>query len=176
MSFFDDTIGLLAGPRGPRVVFAGMAAACVALVAFALYLQHYQAQDPCPLCILQRVAFLLMAVFAAAAAALPTGRAVVAFRAFGALVVLSALAGTGVAVRHVWLQLHPQQFLSCGGSLDVLLETFPLAEALPKIFRGTGDCAEIGWTFLGWSIPQWTLLCFVVLTVIAVWATVRRRA
>jgi disulfide bond formation protein DsbB len=42
-----------------------------------------------------------------------------------------------------------------------MLNAFPLTEALEMVFRGSGECAEVQWSFLGLSIPGWTLLIFI---------------
>ena len=64
-----------------------------------------------------------------------------ASRGFGVLVLAAALTGAGIAGRHVWLQMNPQS-MSCGPGLQTMLELFPLTDVLPKVFRGSGDCAE----------------------------------
>ena len=53
----------------PRAVFLWVAATCVVMLAFGQYLQHSLGIDPCPMCVVQRYATVLVAVFAALAAA-----------------------------------------------------------------------------------------------------------
>ena len=145
---------------------------CAGLIGFALYLQHYQYQNPCPLCILQRMIYIaLMAIFLVAALHGParTGALV-----YGVLLVLTAGLGAAVAGRHVWLQhLPPDRVPECGPGLEFMLRQFPLAEALPKILAGSGQCAEASWRFLGLTIAGWSLVWFVILGVFAVWLTAR---
>lgn len=133
--------------------------ACVALMAAALVLQYIEGLEPCPLCILQRVAVILLgAVFLLAALHNPaaTGRRIYA----GGCLVISVI-GAGIAGRHVWLQhLPPEEVPPCGPAMDYILDTFPLAKALGIILRGSGDCAAVSWTWLGLSIPGWTLAAF----------------
>ena len=147
---------------------------CALLFAFALYLQYYEYQHPCPLCILQRVAYIaLMVVFLVGAIHGPhrTGAYV-----YSGLLVVIAAAGGAVATRHVWLQHLPKdQVPECGPGLTYMLDKFPLTQALEKIFRGSGECAEVGWTFLGLSIPEWSLLWFVLLGALAVCVAVVAR-
>jgi disulfide bond formation protein DsbB len=82
-------------------------------------------------------------------------------RVYGALVTLLAGAGAAIAGRHVWLQsLPPDQVPECGPGLDYILEVFPLSEAVQMVLRGSGECAEVLWRFLGLSIPGWTLVAF----------------
>jgi disulfide bond formation protein DsbB len=78
------------------------------------------------------------------------------------LAALFALAGAGTAARHVWIQMNPES-LACGPGLATMIENFPLYEVLPKIFRGSGDCGAIDWSFLGLSMPAWALVWFVLL-------------
>jgi disulfide bond formation protein DsbB len=140
--------------------------ACIGLLAFALYLQYVEHQEPCPLCILQRVAFFsMMAVFVIAAIHGPRRRG-----AFIYSIVAFVFAGSGAAVaaRQVWLQHLPaNQVPACGPGLQYMLERFPLYETLSKVLAGSGECAEVGWKFLGLSIAGWSLVWFVLLGVFA---------
>ena len=151
----------------PRIGYAVGLLICVVLFAFALYLQYYEFQNPCPLCILQRVAFIgLAAVFLVGAVHGP-GR--VGARVYSSLLVVIALLGAGIAVRHVWLQHLPKDRVpECGPGLEYMLNRFPLSQALEKVFRGSGECAEVGWTFLSLSIAEWSLIWFVLLGAFAV--------
>ena len=158
----------------PRLGYFAGFLICGALLAYALYLQHYQYQNPCPLCILQRVAFIaLMTVFLVAAIHGP--RRVGAYVYSGLLVVIAA-AGAAVATRHVWLQHLPKDRVpECGPGLEYMLEKFPLTQALEKIFRGSGECAEVSWTLLGLSIAEWSLVWLLLLGVLAVIIAVAAR-
>ncbi len=49
----------------PRRVLAGVAAGCVAMLAFGLYLQHVVGLNPCPMCIVQRYALIGVALVSA---------------------------------------------------------------------------------------------------------------
>ena len=151
----------------PRLGYLAGFLACGGLFAFALYLQYYEYQNPCPLCILQRVAFIaMMAVFLVAAAHGP--RRIGAY-VYSTLLVIIAAIGAAIATRHVWLQhLPPNQVPECGPGLNYMLNKFPLAQALEKVFRGSGECAEAGWTFLSFTIAEWSLLWFVLLGALAV--------
>ncbi|MGH8729417.1 MAG: disulfide bond formation protein B, partial [Burkholderiales bacterium] len=105
---------------------------CAALVGFALYLQHAQNLEPCPLCILQRYAFIAVAVVALIA--FFHNPAATGNRVYGALLVLFSLTGAGIAGRHVWLQHQPAGLAAdCGPGLDYMLDTFPLTRVLPMV-------------------------------------------
>ena len=145
----------------PRLGYALGFLACAALLAFAYYLQYYEGQDPCPLCILQRVAFLALAVIFLLAAVHGPGR--IGALVYSGLLVTAASIGAALAARHVWLQHLPRsQVPECGPGLDYLIKRLPLTQALEKIFTGSGECAEVGWTFLGLSIAGWALLWFLL--------------
>jgi protein dithiol:quinone oxidoreductase len=148
---------------------------CAGLLGFALYLQYVEHQDPCPLCILQRVAFIaMMAVFLIAALHGPARRGAVVYST--ALFIIAGI-GAAIAGRQVWLQhLPPDRVPACGPGLDYMLQTFPLAKALQKIFAGSGECAEAGWRFLGLTIAGWSLVWFIALGAFAVLIAARARA
>jgi len=154
----------------PRLGYAAGFLVCAGLLGFAYYLQYYQGQDPCPLCILQRVAFMaLMTVFLIAAIHGP-GRGGAA--AYGALLLLAAAVGAAIAARHVWLQHLPKDRIpECGPGLEYMLRKFSALKALEKILAGSGECAESGWRFLGVTIAGWSLLWLVLLGVFAIYLT-----
>jgi protein dithiol:quinone oxidoreductase len=141
--------------------FAG-ALVCALLLGYAYYLQFVQHLEPCPLCIFQRAAvFALGCVFLLATIHQPrtTGA-----RIYAVLIVLCALAGIGVAARHIYVQsLPPGSVPSCGATLDYMLEVSPVAEVIRKVLTGSGECATINWSFLGLSMPWWVLIWCVVL-------------
>lgn len=147
----------------PRLWFLFMALACAGMLGFALYVQHVDFLDPCPLCVFQRVVFmwiggvsLLAAIHGPAAA----GRWV-----YGGLVILGGLSGIGIAGRHLWLQSLPaDQVPDCGMGLNYMLETMPFSEVLSEVFYGSGECAEVIWSFLGLSMPGWTFVWYTVFT------------
>lgn len=147
----------------PRRVFVAVALACVAMLAYGLYLQHVVGLEPCPMCIVQRYALVLVGIVAACAAA---ARGRVAHAVGAGLVVLLAGFGAFVAARQSWLQWNPPEIASCGRDFYGMIETFPLKRAIPMIFRGSGDCTQIDWTFLGLSIANWSFLVFVAFAVV----------
>jgi disulfide bond formation protein DsbB len=148
--------------------------ACLALLGFAFYLQYVEHQEPCPLCILQRVAFMAMTlVFAVAALHGPARRGAIVYSA--ALFLIAGM-GAAVAGRQVWLQMLPANLVpACGPGLEYMLERFPLSQALQKIFAGSGECAEAGWRFLGLTIAGWSLVWLVALALFALYVAWRAR-
>ena len=79
------------------------------------------------------------------------------------LTLLLAGFGAFVAARQSFLQWYPPEISACGRDFYGMIETFPLKRAIPMIFRGSGDCTKIDWTFLGLSIANWSFLCFVAI-------------
>lgn len=143
--------------HAPRRVYGLVALACVAMLAFGMYLQHVVGLEPCPMCIVQRYALVLVALCAALTGA---GSRKGLHIGGGVVLVILAVLGAYVAARQSWLQWYPPEVVSCGRDLYGMIETFPLKRALPMIFRGGGDCSKVDWTFLGGTIANWSFICF----------------
>lgn len=157
-----------------RLLFLGIFLACFGLLAFGMVIQHVQHIEPCPLCILQRIAFIAIGVIALLAFLHNPKRAGKAV--YGGLLTLLSVLGGGVAAWQVYLQyLPPDQIPECGPGLEYMLEAMPLAKVLPMIFKGSGECAKVTWTFLDLSIAQWALGWFVLFALVGAIAAVRRR-
>ncbi|HEY0666353.1 MAG TPA: disulfide bond formation protein B [Gallionella sp.] len=144
------------------------------LIGYALFLQYVEHQDPCPLCMVQRVVFIaILAVFALAAMHGPgrTGE-----RIYAGVIALLSLSGVAVAARHIWIQNLPADKVpACGPGLDYMLETMPLSGVLKQLMHGSGECAAKGWTFLTLGIPEWSLLCYLALGAWAVLVAARKK-
>jgi protein dithiol:quinone oxidoreductase len=161
-------IGFYRPIHSRRIAYFIGAASCAALIAFALYLQYQLGEDPCPLCIFQRVAVMISGIIFFLAAAHGPGPKGAKF--YAALILLCSGIGAGIASRHIWIQHLPKdQLPECGPGLSYLFDTFPLMDVLRKVLTGSGECASVGWTFLSLSIPEWTLMCFVLLIIWAWW-------
>lgn len=159
----------------PRRVMVLVCMACVAMLGFGLYLQHVVGLEPCPMCVVQRYALIFVAMFAALSAA--TGKKGIQTTGL-VLVLCCAVAGAFVAARQTWLQWYPPEVVSCGRDIYGMIETFPLKRLVPMIFRGSGDCTKVDWTFLGGSIANWSFVCFsgfALLTALMLARTFRRR-
>ncbi|MEM9532081.1 MAG: disulfide bond formation protein B [Pseudomonadota bacterium] len=150
------------------------AVACAGLLGYAYYLEYVKYLDPCPLCMVQRLVFYALgAGFLISGLHSPAGRPGRAV--YGLL--LTAFGGLGIATaaRHIWLQgLPPDEVPDCSPSLDYMLDNFPLAETWDKLLNASGDCATIDWTFLGVSMPGWTLVWFAGFTLWALFWGLRR--
>jgi disulfide bond formation protein DsbB len=143
------------------------------LVILALWIQTRYQLEPCPLCITQRIIFMLLGL--AFLLSLFFRRTLI-LPALHGLQLLIALSGCGVALRHWWLQVHQgQMWVDCGVGFDYMFENFPLKKMFTLIFRGTGDCASIDWTLLGLSLPQLALIAYLLLGAYAVLLLLSRR-
>lgn len=142
----------------PRRVLALISAACVAMLAFGMYLQYGVGLEPCPMCIVQRYALILVAVTAGMASARGTKGW---WMSLAAVALVACGFGAFVAARQSWLQWYPPEVATCGRDFYGMIESFPISRAIPMIFRGSGDCSEIDWTFLGGSIANWSFVAFV---------------
>jgi protein dithiol:quinone oxidoreductase len=142
--------------------------ACVGLMAYALYAQHVLGLEPCPLCIFQRVAVIVVGVlFLIAALHNPSGKGAYVY---GGLIDLAALAGIGISARHIWIQAQPPGTVAaCGADLDYMLDIMPFTEVVNKVLFGSGECGKVDWTLLGLSMPWWVLIALVAL---GTWAVV----
>ena len=146
--------------------------ACAGLMAYALFAQYVLKLEPCPLCIFQRVAIIGLGVVFLVAALHNPGT--IGRRIYAVALVLAAGAGAGVAGRHVWLQnLPPDKVPACGPGLDFMMQTFPFLEVLDMVLSGSGECANVDWSFLGLSMPTWVLISAVVLGVYGLWNNFR---
>ena len=148
---------------------------CAGVLGYALYAQFHLGLEPCPLCIFQRLAFgALGLVFLIGGLHAPKGQW--SRRLYVALGMIAAAVGLGVAGRHVWLtHLPADQVPACGPPLSFMMESSPLADVIKQVLTGSGQCAKIDWTFLGLSMPAWSLASFIALTLWALWIGLRKR-
>jgi disulfide bond formation protein DsbB len=149
-------------------------AVCVALLGYALYSQHALGLEPCPLCILQRIAVLFAGLLFLGAALHRAGRA--GAIAWGSLIAVVAAIGAAIAARHVWITAQPPGTVAeCGASLDYMLDVLPLREVLAKVLTGSGECGKVDWRFLGLSMPAWVLAWLLALGAWGLFVNLRRR-
>lgn len=129
-----------------------------ALLVFGYVLQYFLGLTPCPLCIAQRFFYLVIAV--TGIGLFFTRKEAGTFGLWPGLVLSSAsLIGGSIAARQVWLQnfapdLDPTK---CGTAFGPLLYNILVA------LGGQGNCVLVEWTFLTFSIAEWSLFWFVIL-------------
>ena len=149
-----------------------LVATCMILVA--LYMQYQMNLNPCYLCIVQRVFVILTGLIALLAVIHNPGNK--GQKRYAAATCISALAGAAFSIRQLWLQSLPEEKVpACGPPADYLFDAFPITEALPMLLSGDGNCAEVQWTFLSFSIPAWTLLAFTAMVLLSSYQLLRKR-
>ena len=147
-----------------RMFFLTVMFSCIALMVFGLYLEYVQGLEPCPLCVFQRIAYILIGLIALIGATHNPKDLFLVIYKF--LIIITAITGALIAGRQVWLQhLPPELVPECGPGLDYMLNVFPFADAIRMILSGSGECAEVQWRFIGLSIAEWSLIMFIGITV-----------
>ena len=135
-----------------------------ALLGVAFYMEYEMGLEPCPLCMLQRIVFLVIGIVALASAVHNTVRG---FRNYAIGIVVLSILGAGLSIRHLYLQGLPEEQLpACLPGLSYMVEVFPWQEIMAAMIMGTGECGDVVWTFLGLSIPGWTLVAFIGMAVV----------
>jgi len=147
-----------------RLFFLSIFIVCASLLGFGLYLEHVVGLEPCPLCVFQRVAFIVIALLALIGAIHNPQK--LFERIYTGLMLIASLCGAGIAGRQIWLQHLPEDKVpECGPGLEYMLDAFPFTDALRMVLSGSGECAEVQWTFLSFSIAEWSIVCFTCLTI-----------
>lgn len=144
-----------------RIFFLLIALICAVSVSYALYLQLIDGLLPCPLCIFQRMAYWLIGITALFAFIHNPRR--LGKHIYCGLITFFSLAGVIVAGRQAWLVRFPEAF-ECGISPEeAFLNELPLAQWWADMFEANGDCSESVWQLLSLTMPDWSLLIFLVL-------------
>jgi protein dithiol:quinone oxidoreductase len=146
----------------PHRLLALTAVSGIGMLAFGLYLQHVVGLNPCPMCIVQRYALIGVVLVAAVGWRLRGWDLTLS----GLLLALVSGFGGFTAARQSWLQWYPPEIVTCGRDFYGMVENFPINRAIPMIFKGSGDCTKIDWTFLGGSIANWSFVCFVAFALV----------
>jgi disulfide bond formation protein DsbB len=149
-----------------RRLFVAVFAACASLLGFAYYMQHVHYLLPCPLCVVQRMAYWLTGLTALVAAAHNPSFTI--RRWYSAVMALWATIGAVVAAHHMWVIRHP----AAGGCRispeEQFLNSLPLAKWWPGMFEANGDCALVDWQFLSFAMPDWSFVWFLFFVGLAV--------
>jgi len=160
--------------NSPRIFFSTIFVVCTLLLWFGLFLEHSVGLEPCPLCVFQRIAYIVVGLFALIAAIHNPQK--LFERIYTGLILITSLCGAGIAGRQVWLQHLPEDKIpECGPGLEYMLDTFPFTDALRMILSGSGECAEVNWTFLSFSIAEWSIVCFTGLIIACLISLIRRK-
>jgi disulfide bond formation protein DsbB len=148
-----------------------LAVISLGLLGGALYLQFVAHMDPCPLCIMQRYAYLSIAIFALIGSGLRNWSGI---RVTETLILFASAGGIATAAKHVWIQAHPA--LGCGyDALEPIVDGSPLAKLLPSVFQVSGLCDTAYPPVFGLTLPQWSLAGLVLIFVLVARSLLRRR-
>ena len=140
-----------------------VASAAFFLLVVAFYMEYQMGLEPCPLCMLQRIIFLCIGLVSLVSS---LTNSLGVRRTSSWIVVVLSLAGAALAIRHLYLQNIPaDQLPACLPGLSYMFEVFPWQEIMQAMIMGTGECGDVVWTFLGLSIPGWTLVAFIGMAV-----------
>ena len=158
-----------------RTAYLFLAFCCHELLVAALYFQYVEGLNPCPLCMVQRYVVGGIGLLLLLLGLLNPKPAGGFSRSVPGLGVLVSGLGLAAAGRQVWLQsLPPSDVPACGPSLEYMLEAFPLGEMIQELIKGSGDCAKVDWTFLGFSMGAWMLVVFSVAALYFLFRVLRR--
>ena len=143
--------------------------ACIILLGVAFFMQYIMGLSPCYLCITQRFFIAIIGLFSLLAFIHNRGSKI-----YGLIVALSAFVGGYFASKQLWLQsLPPEKIPACGPPVDYLFDSFNVGEAIKILIQGDGNCAAVQWTFIGISIPGWSLICFIAIVILSVLKIIR---
>ena len=144
-----------------------------AIIAFlmiisALTIQLYFDLEPCPLCITQRIIFIAIGVLFIIFSLLPFNQIIKLSHLIS--IVSAGLVGVIFSIRHILIQAKIIEIpAECGIDLDYMFENFPISEAFSLLFKGTGDCSDIDWLFMGLSLPQLALIAYIMFGILTLY-------
>ena len=161
----DRTLFARQGWVGARKLALLAGLACFGLLGTGYFLEFVQNLHPCPLCVVQRGVLYLLGVSFLLTAWVANGQRTL--RVAQVVLALFSLLGVALAGRHIWIQQHPELAIpSCFAGLEAMFDELPLPRFFQSLLNGTVECSKIDWSFLGLSIPQWTLLWFIAFFVL----------
>ena len=182
----DRANGIIIGPSPFRMtetpaianrssrIFTLVFLACVAILGYALYLQHVEGLDPCPWCVVQRLIFIVIGLIALVAALHRPGPVMTVFYAI--LGAATALGGAITSGYQVYLQSDEARANACVGStVERFLDWTDVGSWIPPLLQYDGPCTLKPWSFLWLSIPEWALVCFIGLAVLLAFTPILAR-
>mgnify|MGYP001007830794 FL=1 len=148
-----------------RAWFATLGLGCLGLVAVGMELQTLLRLAPCPLCIFQRVLYIVIGIIGLLGFIWPAGRMLWAALAGGL-----GVFGLGVAAYQTWMQAFPNLAPECSFTDPNAIERLVdwLGMEWPSMFLATGFCTGRDWEFLGLSMANWSVVMFAGIVVYSV--------
>ena len=148
----------------PFFVHCSIGVSSLLLLGVAFYMEYVLYLEPCPLCMLQRIVFFCIGLVSLTSA---LHRSQLFTKTYIHTIIALSIIGAALSIRHLYLQSLPTEELpACLPGLSYMLQTFPLADILSAMIMGTGECGDVLWTFLGLSIPGWTLIAFISIAMV----------
>ncbi len=132
---------------------------CCGFMLFAFYLQHYRHVLPCPLCVLQRYAFVAIILFCL------IGRITPFVRLSSLLALVSSAGGAFAASSQIWA-VRKNTFVCAKDSMEILLNGLFPAKWFPSVFKAQGACGKVGPGIWGLSLPEWSLIWFMLFSLV----------
>ena len=158
---------------GKRIVLLLIFLICTTVIGYALYLQLVINLLPCPLCIAQRIAYWLVgltAIFAFIHNPRGLGRKI-----YYSFITVFSLSGLILALHHSWIIRYPEAF-QCGISAEEeFLNGLSIANWWPSMFEANGDCADVKWEFMSLTIPNWSVIFFLLILITSVYMLLTSR-
>ena len=152
---------------GKRIVLLLIFLVCTTVIGYALYLQLVINLLPCPFCIAQRIAYWLVgltAIFAFVHNPRGLGRKI-----YYSFITVFSLSGLVLALHHSWIIRYPEAF-QCGISAEEeFLNGLSIANWWPSMFEANGDCADVKWEFMSLTIPNWSVIFFLLILITSVY-------
>ena len=138
------------------------------LVGLAVAIQAQYNLEPCPLCVTQRIIFIVIGSLFLLFSFFSPSQLIRYIHLISLL--LTNIVGIVFAIKHILIQskliIVPAE---CGIDLDYMFENFPLTEAFSLLFKGSGDCSEIDWLFLGLTLPQLALIAYIMFGILTLY-------
>lgn len=141
------------------------------LLTAALVLEFGFDLEPCPLCLTQRLFFMVTGVVALVGLCVAQPS-----RIWPVATAITALIGMGFALRQLYLYLlPPDQIPACSAPISRLIEFAPFMEVFTAMTMGTGNCAEAYFPLLGWNMPGYFIPLASLIGFAAVLVLVKRQ-
>ena len=144
-----------------RIVNIAQALGSLALITIAVvYFENSLNLEPCYLCVIQRGVIIVIGMICVLAVLHNPDKFGQRVYAFSSIVMV--IVGIYFSGKQLWLQSLPEsQVPSCGIPVEQLFDNFSMTEAFTMLLIGDGNCAEVQWQLMGFSMPAWVMVCFV---------------
>lgn len=137
----------------------------------ALTFQYYMGLAPCIMCIYQRLA--IVGIFCAGVIGGLGAQSIIARLAAYISWGVGSIWGLIIALEHVEIQSSDSLFYTCE-YVPNFPSWLPLHQWMPWLFEATGDCGDIKWQFLGFSMPQVMIVIFGVYSALFIFLVLSR--